>query len=107
MDTAEIISIILVTLSILYLFILLIIAQFRYSMYRDEMKKEMPGFGDKFGGGWVAGTYWFRWPLPIMSKSDNEKIKSSADSYDRIIKIYWISCLVVLPAVIIILNLIN
>jgi hypothetical protein len=115
MDTIDIITGILIGGTIIYLFVLLIVAQIKYSIVLECAKKVKPDFKENLGGlwvtdkggGWIASTYHFRTPLPIAIKTKDDELKKLVKAHDQIIKIFWISIITVLPAVIIILNLIN
>ena len=114
-NTINIITGILIGGPIIYLFVLLIIAQIKYSLVLECAKKVKPDYKENLsglwvtdkGGGWIASTYHFRTPLPIAIKTKNEHLKKLVDSHDKIIKVFWISSITVLPIVIIVLNLIN
>ena len=112
----DIISVSLIGGTVIYLFVLAIIAQIRYVSFIDYIKTIKPDYnedldglyigGDK-GGGWVGGEYLFRTPLPITIKTKDKEILKLVDSHNLIINIYWISVITVIPTVIIILNLID
>ena len=79
----------------------------------DHMKKLEPDFEEdlgglwvtKKGGRWLAGTYFFRTPLPISIRTKNKELQKLIDSHDRIIKLFWLSAITLLPVEIIILKL--
>ena len=114
-NTIDTITGILIGGTIIYLFVLLIIAQNKYSTFIDYAKKIESDYKEDLSGlwvtdksgGWVAGEYWFRTPLPIAIKTKNKELKKLVDSHDKTIKLFWISAITVLPGLIIILNLIN
>ena len=99
----------------LYLFVLLIIAQIKYSNFLKNVRKTKPDYKEDLGGlwvgdnggKWIAGTYHFRTPLPIALKTKNVKIQNLIDSHDKTIKIFWVSACILLPTTIIIANLID
>jgi hypothetical protein len=113
--TLNIITGILIGGTILYLFIILIIAQIKYSIVLDYIRKIKPNYRESLsglwvadnGGKWIAGTYYFRTPLPLYIDTKNLELKKLIDKHNLIIKIFWISAITVLPAVIILLNVIN
>jgi len=115
LSNSEIISIILIAATILYLLILLIVAQNKYSDFLAQVKKTKADFKEdlggfwvtKKGGDWVVGDYWFRSPLPIAFKTKDPTLKKLVDAHDKIIRLFWISAIVLLPSVIIVLHLIN
>ncbi len=113
-STAKIISGLLIFGVILYLFILAIIARVRYADFLNTIRKIQPDFEENLnglwvgdGGKWMAGEYWFRTPFYINYKCDDEEIMRLIKKHDKIIKLYWISVVTILPIVIIILNIIN
>lgn len=112
--TIKIISGVLIGVTIIYFFILAILANIRYRTFLNEIRKINPDFKEDLyglwvgdGGKWMAGEYMFRTPLPINYKSDNINITELIKVHDKIIKIYWVSVITVLPILIIVLNIIN
>ena len=113
--TVNIISALLIGGTILYLFVLLIVAKIRYASFMQAAKKLKPDFkedlgrlwGANSGGDWVAGEYWFRAPLPIEIKSQHEELSKLAAPHNKVIKLFWISVLILLPLLTIVLNLMN
>lgn len=112
--THDIFSIILIFATILYLFVLLIIANVRYSTFIQLMRKTKSDFEEDLGGLFVGdggkyipgfGEYWFRAPLPINAETKDPKILYAIKKHDEVIKLFWISAIFILPLVIIILNL--
>lgn len=107
-------SVILIFATIIYLFTLLIIANARYSKFIRLMRKTKPDFEEDLGGLfvgdggkfiWGFGEYWFRTPLYINAKTKDPDIIDAIKRHDKIIKLFWISVVTVLPTVIIILNI--
>lgn len=101
--------------TIIYLLILLIIAQIRYSTFLNHIKRVKPEYKEDLegllvtekGGDWFGGIYIFRTPLPISLKTKNEEIRKLVESHNKIIKYFCISSIVIIPTLIIILHLIN
>ena len=114
-NTVEIISGVLVSFTILYPFALLIILQIKYSKIIDFSKKRNLKFkenlggllGSNKGGTSIGGTFYFRTPLPIDTKTHNSELKKLIDNHNKFIKLFWVSTLSILLTVIIVLNLIN
>ncbi|MCT4666183.1 MAG: hypothetical protein N4A45_13235 [Flavobacteriales bacterium] len=87
----------------------------KYASFIDYIKKIKPDYKEDLGGlwvtdkggGWVSGEYWFRTPLPIAIKTKNKKLKKLVQSHDKTIKLFWISAIIILPAIIVVLNLMN
>lgn len=106
---------ILIGVTIIYLFVLLIIAQIKYSSIILLAKKNKPDFKENLGGlwvtdkggDWIAQKYWFRTPLPIAVKTKDKELKKRVNSHNKTIRLFWISVITVLPTLLIILNLIN
>lgn len=111
----DILTGLLIAGTIIYLIALLIIAQNKYSLIVDHAKKSKTDFKEDLGGLWkgnkgggsMSGAYWFRTPLPISIKTKNTELNQLIDSHNKTIKLFWTSALIGLPAVIVILNLIN
>lgn len=111
----NIITGILIGVTIIYLLILLIIAQIKYSSFILLAKKVKLDYNENLGGlwvtdkggGWIAQKYWFRTPLPIAVKTKDKELKKRIQSHNKAIKLFWISVITVLPAVLIILNFLN
>lgn len=111
----DILTGLLIAGTIIYLFALLIVAQSKYARIANYAKKSKTDFKENLnglwkgnnGGGGMTGSYWFRTPLPISIKTKNIELNQLIDSHNKTIKLFWISALITLPAVIVILNLIN
>ena len=112
--TNDPISVITIFASIFYLFGLLIVANIRYSKFIRTIRKTQPNFSEDLDGLYVGdggkfllgnGEYWFRTPLPINAKTNDLETLIAIKRHDKIIKIFWISVLTIIPGVIIFLNI--
>lgn len=102
----EILSLILIFGYILIMLVILLIAHSKYVVFEELKSNEDSNFGTNNGGQWIAGTYYFRPPLPIEDDSKDEQIKTAISKHNKIITIFWIWALMIIP-IIILLNLIE
>lgn len=111
----DILTGLLIAGTIIYLFALLVVAQSKYARTVNYAKKAKVTFKEDLGGLWqgnkgggsMSGEYIFRTPVPISIKTKNSELNQLIDSHNKTIKLFWTSALIGLPAVIVILNLIN
>lgn len=113
--TSEVISVLLIGGTIVYLLILLVLAQIKYSDFIQYIKKIDPEYKENLdglwvtekGGGWLNSDYVFRSPLPISIKTEDNQLNELVKTHNKTIKLFWISALIITPCVVIILHLIN
>lgn len=108
LPTADEVAPYLITPMMIYFFVLAIILKIKYNLFLEEVRKKDPDFEEDLGGfttgGWAGGTYYLRTPLPIAYKSKDERIQRRIDSHDKIIKLFWISIVILLPSILLILK---
>jgi hypothetical protein len=104
MTNKEIIILCLVIVYITTALILLITAYVKYKTFLELKRKIEPEYVENLGGlwvndggGWFAGTFQFRTPLPIEDKSNDESIKKAVSEHNKIITYYWIWMISILP----------
>jgi hypothetical protein len=103
--------------TILYFFALLLMLQIRYSTFLEQIRKNDPDWREdlgglivgKNGGKFISGfsKYWFRSPVSINCNSADSSVQDAIIKHDKLIKLFWISAVIILPVVIIICNLID
>jgi len=104
MTNKEIVILSLILIYIIVAFILLITAFIKYKTFLELKRKIEPEYVENLGGlwvndggGWLAGSFQFRTPLPIEDKSKDENIIKAVSEHNKIITYYWIWMLSILP----------
>ena len=102
----KILLIILAGIYFLALFILINIAYFRYKTFLKLKRLEDPDYKEDLGGLFVGdggrmagGGFMYRTPFPIEDDSQDENIIQAVKAHNRIIKLFWLTNLLILPII--------
>ncbi len=108
MNLHELISIILMFIAIFYFIVLMVIAHRRYAKFLEVIVKEKPNYLDNVGDLWIAdrmefgvGYQWFVALMPLNEKVDDQEIIDAIKNHKKIILIFWLSAITIIPTLII------
>lgn len=109
--TNDPISVCLIWGTLLYLLALGFVSHFRYKKFLTAIKKSNsidPTIIEDYeneSGGFIGGKFYGRMPFPIMLNSNDLSVVRAVERYNNSVKLWWLSCLILLPTVIVILNI--
>ncbi len=95
----------------IYLFVLLIIANIKYHVYTDEVRKKRPSNRQHraLTCTWSrsANRQYIRTPLPITMNTKDPDLKKLIRAHEKVTKLFWVSAITMPLMVIMLLNLMN